>query len=191
MRVCPKTRNEAGFKGLREPTWGVFRPADPEPSLQSNLEVNMKMVKSLILGSAAGLLAMSGAQAADLPVKAKPVEYVKICSLYGAGFFYIPGTDTCIKLGGYLRVDTTFHGGIYASTPRSTAVSTMLRSGAGTAAKVIASAIRSTAAPVWRSRLIPALPLNTASSAPSCRATSSSTTSALPTRQLSPLRPVL
>jgi hypothetical protein len=46
----------------------------------------MKMVKSLILGSAAGLLAMSGAQAAGLPVKAKAVEYVRICSLYGAGF---------------------------------------------------------------------------------------------------------
>ncbi len=73
----------------------------------------MKMVKSLILGSAAGLLAMSGAQAADLPVKAKAVEYVRICSLYGAGFFYIPGTDTCIKLGGYLRIDTTFNGGVY------------------------------------------------------------------------------
>ena len=65
----------------------------------------MKMVKSLFLGSAAGLIAMSGAQAADLPVKAKAVEYVRICSLYGAGFYYIPGTDTCIKLGGYLRVD--------------------------------------------------------------------------------------
>ena len=73
----------------------------------------MKMVKSLILGSAAGLVAMSGAQAADLPVKAKAVEYVRICSLYGAGFFYIPGTDTCIKLGGYLRVDTTFNGAVY------------------------------------------------------------------------------
>jgi hypothetical protein len=66
----------------------------------------MKMVKSLILGSAAGLIAMSGAQAADLPVKAKAVEYVRICSLYGAGFYYIPGTDTCIKIGGYLRVET-------------------------------------------------------------------------------------
>ena len=73
----------------------------------------MKMVKSLILGSAAGLLAMSGAQAADLPVKAKAVEYVRICSLYGAGFWYIPGTDTCMKIGGYLRVDTTFNGGTY------------------------------------------------------------------------------
>ena len=73
----------------------------------------MNMIKSLVLGSAAGLVAMSGAQAADLPVKAKAVEYVRICSLYGAGFFYIPGTDTCIKLGGYLRVDTTFNGGTY------------------------------------------------------------------------------
>ena len=66
----------------------------------------MKLVKSLLLGSAAGLIAVGGAQAADLPVKAKAVEYVKICSLYGAGFYYIPGTDTCIKLGGYLRVET-------------------------------------------------------------------------------------
>jgi hypothetical protein len=73
----------------------------------------MMAVRKLILGSAAGLLAIGGAQAADLPVKAKAVEYVRVCSLYGAGFFYIPGTDTCIKLGGYLRVDTTFNGGIH------------------------------------------------------------------------------
>src|SRR5437899_167197 len=73
----------------------------------------MKTVRTLILSSAASLLAFAGAQAADLPVKAKAVEYVRICSLYGAGFFYIPGTDTCIKLGGYLRVDTTFNGGVY------------------------------------------------------------------------------
>src|ERR1700757_1015988 len=65
----------------------------------------MKMVKSLVLGSTAALFAMSGAQAADLPLKAKAVEYVKICSLYGAGFWYIPGTDTCLKLGGYLRTE--------------------------------------------------------------------------------------
>ncbi len=63
----------------------------------------MKMVKSLLLGSAAGVVAMAGAQAADLPVKAKPVQYVKICSLYGAGFYYIPGTDTCLKVGGWVR----------------------------------------------------------------------------------------
>src|SRR5215831_9182100 len=65
----------------------------------------MKMMKSLLLGSAAGLVAVSGTQAADLPVKAKPVEYVKICSLYGEGFFYIPGTDICLKVGGYVRAE--------------------------------------------------------------------------------------
>ena len=100
----------------------------------------MKMVKSLILGSAAGLVAMSGAQAADLPVKAKAVEYVRICSLYGAGFFYIPGTDTCIKLGGYLRVDTTFNGNVYG---RPAGI-------AATAARAIATAITSSPVPVWR-----------------------------------------
>ncbi len=69
----------------------------------------MKMVKSLLLGSAAGLVALSGAQAADLPVKAKPVQYVKICSLYGAGFYYIPGTDTCLKVGGFVRAEMNFN----------------------------------------------------------------------------------
>ncbi|EHR01091.1 porin [Bradyrhizobium sp. WSM471] len=69
----------------------------------------MKMAKRLFLGSAAGLIAVGGAQAADLPVKAKAIEYVKVCSLYGAGFYYIPGTDTCIKLGGYARAEVTLN----------------------------------------------------------------------------------
>jgi Porin subfamily len=73
----------------------------------------MKATKSLLLGSTAGILAAGMAQAADLPAKAKAVEYVRICSLYGAGFFYIPGTDTCIKLGGYLRADLTVNGANY------------------------------------------------------------------------------
>jgi len=70
----------------------------------------MKMVKSLLLGSAAGVAAVAAAQAADLPVKAAPVQYVKICTLYGDGFYYIPGTDTCIKFGGYVRADYNFNG---------------------------------------------------------------------------------
>ena len=65
----------------------------------------MKMVKSLLLGTAAGLVAVTAGQAADLPVKAKPVEYVKVCSLYGAGFYYMPGTDLCLKIGGWVRAE--------------------------------------------------------------------------------------
>ena len=70
----------------------------------------MKMVKSLLLGSAATVAAVVGAQAADLPVKAKPVEYVRVCSTYGAGFFYIPGTESCIRIGGYMRSQWTING---------------------------------------------------------------------------------
>src|SRR5262245_4672897 len=70
----------------------------------------MKMVKSLLLGSAAGVVAVAGAQAADLPVKAAPVQYVKICTLYGDGFYYIPGQDTCIRFNGYVRADYNFNG---------------------------------------------------------------------------------
>jgi hypothetical protein len=73
----------------------------------------MKSARDLLLGSAASLLAIGAAQAADLPVKAKAVEYVRICSAYGAGFWYIPGTDTCIKLGGYFRADVTFNGSLH------------------------------------------------------------------------------
>src|SRR5690348_12029354 len=71
----------------------------------------MKFIKCLLLGSAAGLVAVAGAQAADLPVKAKPVEYVKVCSLYGAGFWYVPGTDTCLKIGSYIRVQSEYGAG--------------------------------------------------------------------------------
>jgi hypothetical protein len=69
----------------------------------------MSKIKSLVLGSAAAIVAIGGAQAADLPLKAKAVEYVKVCSLYGAGFYYIPGTDTCIRIGGYLRAEVNFN----------------------------------------------------------------------------------
>lgn len=66
----------------------------------------MKLVKSLLLGSAAGIAAVAGAQAADLPSrKAAPVEYVRVCSAYGAGFFFIPGTDTCLRIGGRVRAE--------------------------------------------------------------------------------------
>jgi hypothetical protein len=66
----------------------------------------MKLAKSLFLGSVAGLAAVAGAQAADLPVKkAAAVEYVRVCSTYGAGFFYIPGTETCLRVQGRVRAD--------------------------------------------------------------------------------------
>ncbi|MCF4125507.1 porin [Methylobacterium sp. SyP6R] len=72
----------------------------------------MKLVKSLLLGSAAGLTVVAGAQAADLPIKkAAPVEYVRVCSAYGAGFFFIPGTDTCLRVSGRARFEAGYSQG--------------------------------------------------------------------------------
>ncbi|WP_413711250.1 porin [Rhizobium sp. Rhizsp82] len=70
-------------------------------------------IKSLLLGSAAALAVVSGAQAADAIVAAEPeaVEYVKVCDAYGTGYFYIPGTETCLKIGGYVRFDVGFGAG--------------------------------------------------------------------------------
>ncbi|MBZ0163633.1 MAG: porin [Notoacmeibacter sp.] len=62
-------------------------------------------IKSLLLGSAAALVAVSGARAADAIIaEPEPVEYVRVCDAYGAGFFYIPGTETCLRISGEVRV---------------------------------------------------------------------------------------
>ncbi|KTQ85313.1 porin [Aureimonas ureilytica] len=62
-------------------------------------------IKSLLLGSAAAFVAITGARAADAVVVAEPepVDYVRVCDVYGKGFYYIPGTETCLSVGGYVR----------------------------------------------------------------------------------------
>ncbi|MBB3018780.1 hypothetical protein FHR70_001834 [Microvirga lupini] len=64
----------------------------------------MASVRTVLLGCAA--IMTGGAQAADLPAKsAASVDYVRICSTYGTGFFYIPGTETCLRVGGRVRAE--------------------------------------------------------------------------------------
>ena len=67
-------------------------------------------IKSLLLGSAASLLAVSASQAADAIIAAEPepMEYVRVCDAFGTGYFYIPGTETCLKIGGYVRFQVNF-----------------------------------------------------------------------------------
>ena len=61
-------------------------------------------IRMMLLGSAAALIA-APAFAADAIVAAEPepVEYVRVCDAYGTGYFYIPGTETCLKIEGYIR----------------------------------------------------------------------------------------
>ncbi|MGG7518859.1 porin [Allorhizobium undicola] len=69
-------------------------------------------IKSLLLGSAAALAAVSGAQAADAIVAAapEPAEYVRVCDAFGTGYFYIPGTETCLRVKGYVRFEVQASG---------------------------------------------------------------------------------
>ncbi len=64
----------------------------------------MNNVKSLLLGTGAAITALSGAHAADaIIVEPAPAEYVRVCDAYGSGFFYIPGTETCMSINGFVR----------------------------------------------------------------------------------------
>ena len=110
-------------------------------------------LKSLLLGSAAAMFAVSGAQAADAVFAAEPepMDYVKICDTYGNGFYYIPGTETCLKFSGYVRSEY-----IYTDVPDTvtvtaagfrleTAAEVIARGGAvGDPALVIATAATTT-----------------------------------------------
>ena len=67
-------------------------------------------LQSIFLSSAALLASATVGFAADLPTKkAAPVEYVRVCSQFGAGYFYIPGSDTCLKLSGRVRADANYN----------------------------------------------------------------------------------
>jgi hypothetical protein len=66
-------------------------------------------LKTLFLGTAAAFAVTGGAQAADLALAVEPIDYVKVCDAFGTGYYYIPGTDTCLKISGDIRLDVWFY----------------------------------------------------------------------------------
>jgi Porin subfamily len=63
----------------------------------------MSLIRSVLLGLAAGIAAVSNAASADLPTrKAGPVEYVRICDIGGITGWVMPGSETCVKLSGFV-----------------------------------------------------------------------------------------
>ncbi|MCC5778109.1 porin [Nitratireductor sp. B36] len=75
-------------------------------------------LKSLLIGSAALAAAATGAKAADPIVvpEPEPMEYVRVCDVYGAGFFYIPGTETCLRISGMVRYQIGYSDGDFGDT---------------------------------------------------------------------------
>ena len=66
-------------------------------------------LKSLLLASAAATMAVTTANAADAVVEEdEAVEYVRVCETFGTGYFFIPGTETCIRISGDVRIDYAY-----------------------------------------------------------------------------------
>jgi hypothetical protein len=60
--------------------------------------------RTMLLAGAAGIVP-GGALAADLVVAVAPIDYAGVCDAYGSGYMFIPGTQTCLSIGGYLQFD--------------------------------------------------------------------------------------
>ncbi|MFO1148240.1 MAG: porin [Alsobacter sp.] len=67
------------------------------------------MRTTVLLGAGFLSFLSGGVLAADLPArKANPVDYVRQCSLGSFTGFVIPGTDVCLKIGGFVRYQYTY-----------------------------------------------------------------------------------
>ncbi len=89
------------FSGSQD---GRFRRLCPRLVNPQTTEVgNVKKIL-VLLSCAASAAGITSARAADpiIIAEPEPVEYVRVCDAYGAGFFYIPGTETCLQISGYV-----------------------------------------------------------------------------------------
>jgi hypothetical protein len=82
------------------------RPAGADAAEESGQGRSMRIMSRVLLGTVSGLAMAAGAQAADMGDKAEPVQFVKICTLDGHSYYYIPGNDACTKNGLSLTIGT-------------------------------------------------------------------------------------
>jgi Porin subfamily len=75
------------------------RPAGTDAARESGHRRGMAIVSRVLLGTASCLAMVAGPHAAELGDKAEPVQFVKICSLDGHSYYYIPGNDACTRNG--------------------------------------------------------------------------------------------
>ena len=78
----------------------------------------MTLAKRLLLGSAAAVVATTGAQAADLGLPVAPaVDYVQICTIGSFTGFLLPGSDVCFDINGFARWQVTLNQEADPGTP--------------------------------------------------------------------------
>ena len=113
-------------------------------------------IKGLLLGSAAALVAVSGARAADavFAPEPEPVEYVRVCDAYGAGFFYIPGTQTCLRIGGFVRAEYAIMNARTTAFPGGPLMDSTMTSSARDTKSLRRQSPRASDHPTWSSPVV-------------------------------------
>ena len=90
-----------------EPCHGGHRPSLRQRAWQARSSTPWRRAAGLALL----LVAASGPAAARPLPKAEPAPRVRDCPEMGDGFVRLPGSDTCVKLGGSVRVEFMKQGG--------------------------------------------------------------------------------
>lgn len=102
---CTPQRNEHDFNNFSAMAWALAPLKQPSGAGRAMIR--------LILALAAMTLPASGAMAQQSPPplkhttssKARPPAKSKPCPEYGPGFVRVEGSSTCIKVGGYIRIE--------------------------------------------------------------------------------------
>jgi hypothetical protein len=85
----------------------------------------MRIAKFASIGPLLLSVALSSAHAQGTTDEGDPaVEYVRVCDAFGTGFFYIPGTETCLKINGRVRFEIV-------ENPSDLGTGTVRRAGGG------------------------------------------------------------
>jgi hypothetical protein len=83
------------------------RPAEADAAQESGQRRSMTTIVSrVLLAAASGLAMLAAAHAADMGDKSEPVQFMKICTLDGHSYYYIPSNDACTKNGLSLTIGT-------------------------------------------------------------------------------------
>ncbi len=68
------------------------------------------------------LLGLTGLVFASGPASAQPVEYTRVCTIAGQGYFYVPGTDLCLNPMTGKTFQVTENGPVTGNSPMLTSI---------------------------------------------------------------------
>ncbi|MEM9331022.1 MAG: porin [Pseudomonadota bacterium] len=85
--------------------------------VQMSNHVHYVSLPALVLALFAAGSPHDSLAAENIGISPEPANFVRICDAYGTGFFFIPGTETCMRFSGFIRssyekvnIDGTFDG---------------------------------------------------------------------------------